>query len=327
MMINTRVKQCCFGPAKESLTLEEVELQPLEAGKIRVQIEATNINPSDLLSIQGVGQYRRVHVPPRVPGFEAVGRIVDIGISDSEFLLGQKVLVAMGGTWQQYVDAAPDNLFLLPPSLDNGYACQLYINALTAWVITQKVAQLSQKDVVIVNAAGSAIGKIYAQLSRSLGFRLIAVTSNPQHYPYQNLAVLNANQDLNSQIQTRGLPTPTVAFDAIGGQAGTALAHTLGRKAQFINYGTLSLTPYDNVFFQCIKQREINFSTFFLRYWEESVGKVVRKEVFAEMLAHFLTQHIALDIERKLPLAKFQSAIESIENPANRRQGKIILTL
>ena len=94
----TRVNQLSFGSPSESLVLEHVELEPLALGKVRVQIEATNINPSDRLSIQGVGQYRRVHVPPRVPGFEAVGRVVEINDPhQTEFQIGQKVLVAQSG--------------------------------------------------------------------------------------------------------------------------------------------------------------------------------------------------------------------------------------
>ncbi|MCX8875523.1 alcohol dehydrogenase, partial [Vibrio parahaemolyticus] len=49
--INTRVNQFCFGQPKTSLLLEKEPLKPLAQGKVRVRLEATNINPSDLLSI------------------------------------------------------------------------------------------------------------------------------------------------------------------------------------------------------------------------------------------------------------------------------------
>ncbi|EOV0852451.1 zinc-dependent alcohol dehydrogenase family protein [Vibrio parahaemolyticus] len=292
--INTRVNQFCFGQPKTSLLLEKEPLKPLAQGKVRVRLEATNINPSDLLSIHGVGQ---------------------------------KVLVAMSGTWQYYIDASPENLFPLPESLDNGYACQLYINALTAWVITTKVVKLNKSDVVIINAAGSAIGKIFAQLAHSLGFTLIAVTSKPEEYPYDTIPVLDAKKDLHAQLQTRKLLQPTVALDAIGGEAGTALIRTLKENGQYINYGTLSLAPYTPVFFESMKTNNIDFSTFFLRYWEESVGKGGRKRVFAEMLKHFIANDIKLAVAHYLPLEAFQTAIEQIEEKSLARSGKIILTM
>ncbi len=160
---NTRISQFRFGQPKESLKLEHVALGVLDKDKVRVQIEATNINPSDLLSIYGVGQYKHSHQPPRVPGFEAVGRIVES--SSAKFIVNQRVLVATSGTWQNYVDVSPDDLFQIPQHLDNGYACQLYINALTAWVLTTEIAKLTQEDVLIINAGSSAIGKIFSQLS------------------------------------------------------------------------------------------------------------------------------------------------------------------
>lgn len=58
---NTRISQFRFGQPKESLKLEHVALGALDKDKVRVRIEATNINPSDLLSIYGVGQYKHSH--------------------------------------------------------------------------------------------------------------------------------------------------------------------------------------------------------------------------------------------------------------------------
>ncbi|WP_454440369.1 zinc-dependent alcohol dehydrogenase family protein [Vibrio bathopelagicus] len=320
---NTRISQFRFGQPKESLKLEHVALGALDKDKVRVRVEATNINPSDLLSIYGVGQYKHSHQPPRVPGFEAVGRIVESG--HSEFALNQRVLVATSGTWQSYVDVSPDNLFHLPQHLENGYACQLYINALTAWVLTTKVAKLTQEDVLIINAGSSAIGKIFSQLSASLGFKIIVVTSQPKRYSTTSNWVLDANNDLVSQIKALGLPQPTVAFDAIGGKPGTELIHTLGNKGRFINYGTLSLDFYEPQFFEYAKNQAIEFSTFFLRYWEDAEGKDVRRDQFTTMLDHFITNDIQLDIDRCIPLSEVQSAIDLIESKTTPLNGKIIL--
>ncbi|WP_394141807.1 zinc-dependent alcohol dehydrogenase family protein [Vibrio chagasii] len=320
---NTRISQFRFGQPKESLKLEHVALGALDKDKVRVRIEATNINPSDLLSIYGVGQYKHSHQPPRVPGFEAVGRVVESG--HSEFPLNQRVLVATSGTWQNYVDVSPDNLFHIPQHLDNGYACQLYINALTAWVLTTEVAKLTKEDVLIINAGSSAIGKIFSQLSESLGFQIITVTSQPERTQTTSCYVLDANSALVAQIQRLGLPRPTVAFDAIGGTPGTELIRTLGSQGRFINYGTLSLDFYEPRFFKHAKNQAIDFSTFFLRYWEEAEGKDVRCDKFTTMLDHFITNDIKLDVDRYLPFDEVQTAIDLIESKSTRLNGKIIL--
>ncbi len=322
---NTRVNQFRFGKPKESLTLEYVPLESLKNDKIRVRIEATNINPSDLLSIHGIGQYRHSHQPPRVPGFEAVGLVIES--NNAAFITGQRVVVATSGTWQQYIDVSPDNLFVIPPNLDNGYACQLYINALTAWVLTTEIAQLKKEDVLIINAGSSAIGKIFAQLSTSLGFTLIVVTSKPENYPHASNHVIDAKVDLLTQIQQLDLPSPNIAFDAIGGKAGTELIRTVSDNGRYINYGTISMEFYEPRFFEYATNKSIEFSTFFLRYWENVVGKDIRRKKFSMMLEHFITYGIQLDVDRCIPFEQVQFAIELIESKSTTLHGKIILTL
>ncbi|KDM92920.1 zinc-dependent alcohol dehydrogenase family protein [Photobacterium galatheae] len=322
---NTRINQVSFGEPKDVLVLEHLPFAPRDSRHVRVRIEAANINPSDLLSIHGVGQYRRNHQPPRVPGFEAVGHVVE---SDCpRFISGQKVLVAAQGTWQKYTDVHPDNLFHLPSDIDNGYAAQLYINAFTAWVLTTEVAKLTPNDVVIINAGSSAIGKIFAQLSSTLGFTLIAITSRPESYPYPSVSVFSAHENLAAQIKQGGLPQPNVALDAIGGPAGTELIQTLGAQGRYITYGTLSLAVYEKRFFEYQQRQQIQFSNFFLRYWEDQAGKAIRREKFEMMLKHFLSNKIALDVDQYAPLEQFQLALKAIENHRSSLKGKVILTM
>ena len=77
VLMNQQVRQLDFGKPQTSLFLAEFPLEPLRDGFVRVQMAAANINPSDLLSIYGVGQYKHSHQPPRVPGFEAVGTVME----------------------------------------------------------------------------------------------------------------------------------------------------------------------------------------------------------------------------------------------------------
>lgn len=321
-LLNCRINQHQLGDPKESLKYESVSLEALEQGKVRVEVEATNINPSDLLSIYGVGQYKKNHVPPRVPGFEAVGRVRQS--HSSEFLEGDRVVVATSGTWQRYVDVEPNNLFHVPEHLEAGFASQLYINSLTAWVLTQEVAALTNDDCLIINAGNSAIGKIFAQLSQSLGFTLIVVTSSPDRNRHKTPYVVHTNEDFVEQIRKLGAPLPNVAFDAIGGTAGEKLLNTLKDAGRFINYGTLSLELYQPSFFQSAKRANVEFRTFFLRYWEDGVGSQVRRNAFESMLKHFLSNDIALDVDRSMCFSDYLQAIELIESN-KPLEGKIIL--
>ncbi|QTH10680.1 alcohol dehydrogenase, partial [Vibrio fluvialis] len=73
------------------------------------------------------------------------------------------------------------------------------------------------------------------------------------------------------------------------------------------------------------KNLNIEFSTFFLRYWENAVGKDIRREKFSMMLDHFITNGIQLDVDRCIPLEQIQDAIKLIESNSTNLHGKIIL--
>lgn len=66
--------------------------------------------------------------------------------------------------------------FLFLDTLDLISASQLYINPLTAWLLCTEVLALKPSQKLAVNAAGSSIGQIFAQLSQILGFDFIAIT-------------------------------------------------------------------------------------------------------------------------------------------------------
>ncbi|EQM45157.1 MDR/zinc-dependent alcohol dehydrogenase-like family protein [Vibrio parahaemolyticus] len=121
--------------------------------------------------------------------------------------------------------------------------------------------------------------------------------------------MLDANQDLHAQLQTRKLPQPTALLDAIGGEAGTDLIRTLKGKWPIHQLRNIVVSALYAVVFESVKANNIDFSTFFLRYWEESVGKGGRKTVFAEMLKHFIANDIKLAVAHYLPLEAFQTAI------------------
>jgi len=86
-------------------------------------------------------------------------------------LIGKRVLPLRGeGTWQQFVKVPADLAVCIPDFIDDDTASQLYINPLTAWLICTEVLNLGVGDVLLVNACGSSIGRIFAQLSKVLGF-------------------------------------------------------------------------------------------------------------------------------------------------------------
>ncbi|SUX82572.1 alcohol dehydrogenase [Priestia megaterium] len=173
----TSIKFYEFGEPQQVLKIENKQVKDPGVGEVLVRMKTRPINPSDLIPIKGA--YSNRISLPAIPGYEGVGIVEEVGPSVSKWFLGKRVLPLRGeGTWQEFVKTSAELAIIVPDYLEDYIAAQLYINPITAWVICTEILALKPGDNLIVNACGSSIGRIFAQLSRILGFRLIAVTRN-----------------------------------------------------------------------------------------------------------------------------------------------------
>jgi len=228
-----------FGNPNEVLKITETEIAPPEAGEVLVRMLARPINPSDLIPVRG--SYSHRIALPYIPGYEGVGVVEDVGANVGAELIGKRVLPLRGeGTWQDFVRAPAAFAVPVPESINNIQAAQLYINPVTAWVTLTEILKLQPDSVLLVNACGSAIGHLYAQLARVLNLRLIAVVRNDKHT--KKLLELGASEVVDTSRQslfemvmnkTNGKGADA-AIDSLGGRSGSDLAGCLRNQGRLI---------------------------------------------------------------------------------------------
>ncbi len=163
-----------FGSPKDVLRIEPKSIEPPKDNEVLVRMLARPINPSDLIPMRG--SYAHRISLPNIPGYEGVGIVEDVGPLVSQNLIGKRVLPLRGeGTWQEFVKTSTEFVVPIPDLIDDFTASQMYINPVTAWVVCKEVIKLRPNDVLLVNACGSSIGHIFAQLSKILGFPHVAL--------------------------------------------------------------------------------------------------------------------------------------------------------
>ncbi len=293
-----------------------------------VRMVASPINPSDLIPITGAYSHRIAL--PDIPGYEGVGIIEEVGHAVSQEWIGKRVLPLRGeGTWQEVVTAPADWVVPVPDEIDDETAAQLYINPVTAWIICTEVLRLGQGDVLVVNACGSAIGRLFAQLAKVIGFRLIAVTRDDQHT--QELLALGASTVIRtneSQLAPTVLELTNgkgahAAIDSIGGAAGTALAFCVRPKGHFLTLGLLSGKQVD--WARISRETQANVKLFHLRHWNQQVSVQVWHETFHQLISMIVNGSWRL----MTPSASFrlQDVREAVQAAASAggKSGKILL--
>jgi NADPH:quinone reductase-like Zn-dependent oxidoreductase len=318
-----------FGNPQHVLKIENKEVERPECGEVLVRMRVRPINPSDLIPITGAYSHR-ISLPC-IPGYEGVGIVEDVGPSVSQELIGKRVLPLRGeGTWQQFVKAPAQWVVPLPDGIEDYIAAQLYINPITAWLACTEILNLQPDDVVLVNACGSSVGRIFAQLSKILGFQLIAVTRN--HSYTQELLRLGASH----VIPTTEMPLlPTVmeltngrgadaAIDSVGGLPGTELAYCVRPHGSLLTIGLLSGTSVN--WAEITNKAQVHIKMLHLRHWNQRVSVQAWHETFNQLISLIKDKRLSL-MQPQLfyDLTAIHEAVRAAESGGGN-QGKIFLT-
>ncbi|WP_397539008.1 zinc-dependent alcohol dehydrogenase family protein [Rummeliibacillus pycnus] len=318
-----------FGSPKDVLKVESKSIELPKDNEVLVRMLARPINPSDLIPIRG--SYSHRISLPNIPGYEGVGIVEDVGPLVSKHLIGKCVLPLRGeGTWQEFVKTSAEFAVPIPDSIDNFTAAQMYINPITAWVVCTEVLKLKPNDVLLVNACGSSIGRIFAQLSKVLGFRLIAVTRNNKYT--EDLLRLGASyvidtskSRLNETVMelTNGIGADA-AIDSVGGSDGNELAFCLHPNGNFLTIGLLSGIQVN--WKDIVTNAKVNANMFHLRHWNKNVSADKWQETFNCLTKLINDKKLSLmTADFQYDLLNVKKAIDVIES-SKITEGKVFLT-
>jgi NADPH:quinone reductase-like Zn-dependent oxidoreductase len=318
-----------FGNPLEVLELEQrVDDIQLQHDEIVVRMILSPINPSDLIPIRGAYKHR-IQLPA-VPGYEGVGVVEAVGSSVTTSLLGKRVLPLRGeGTWQQYVKTKANFAIRVPVEMDNETASQMYINPMTAWLICTEELRLKSGDVLIVNACGSAIGRIFAQFSKVFGYRLIAVVRNDSHtqelHSLGAWAVIDTSKELlvHRVLELTCGMGATAGIDSIGGQDGHDLIECIRPGGTVLSIGLMSGIQMN---WAQIHQKHSNIRVkpYWLKRWIEGISDVRWHETFGDVFKLVIDGELTIQAPRtRFSLREYEKAI--IETQQSGHIGKVIL--
>ncbi|WP_225310579.1 zinc-dependent alcohol dehydrogenase family protein [Robertmurraya sp. DFI.2.37] len=315
-----------FGSPNEVLRVESKFITPPKDNEVLVRMLTRPINPSDLIPIRGAYAHR-ISLP-NIPGYEGVGIVEAVGPFVSQELIGKRVLPLRGeGTWQEFVKTTSDFAILIPDSIDDVVAAQLYINPLTAWVICTEVLKLEPNDVLLINAAGSSVGQIFVQLSKILGFRVIAVVRN-NHYT-ERLRTLGASAVVDisqaslhkSVMELTNGEGAAAAIDSIGGNSGNELAFCVHPNGHFLSIGLLSGVQVN--WSEIVQKAKVNANMFHLRNWNEYASLNKWHDTFQNVIKLVVEKNLNLKrVHESYRLTEIKKAIETVESA----KGKVMLT-
>jgi NADPH:quinone reductase-like Zn-dependent oxidoreductase len=184
----------------EVLRFEHAPDPDCPAGWVVVKVHACGLNHLDLFQRRGLA---RVTIPfPHISGADIAGEVVAIGDGVRGVTVAERVMLQPGlscgrcarclagednscprydvlgyqsdGGYAEFVAVPAVGLIPLPDAIDFVTAAAFPLTFLTAWHMLMTRAKLTERDTVLVIAAGSGVGQAAVQIARAFHARVLA---------------------------------------------------------------------------------------------------------------------------------------------------------
>ncbi len=264
------------GDPEEVLTLQEVPDPRPGLGEVLIRVEARPVHPADAFFIRGT--YRWKPRLPQIAGIEGSGIVVEVGPHvdrSCDLDPGRRVVFRHPGTWASLASVAAGSVFAVPSDVSAVEACQLLLNPLTATGLLE-VAGLEPGHVVLVNAAGSVVGRWLIALAKARGLRPLAVARSPTSREKARAAGAEQTfeDDQDYPLHVRDAGGAAAAFDAVGGPQARKALDSLAPGGLFIAYGLMSGEPFP-VRSEDLIYRGLTLRGFGIQGWLEARGRAL----------------------------------------------------
>ena len=224
-------------------SIQEIELPPLEDGKVSIKVHYSSLNYKDALASTGVKGVARSY--PFVPGIDVAGEISEssderYSVGDLVVATGYKIGMAVFGGFGEMVQLPSDWLVKLPNGLTLQEAMNIGTAGLTAGASVKKIIDsgISKDLPVLVSGATGGVGSVAVNLLSKLGYEVHALTGKSEES--ETLKDMGAKQVL---LRDEFMAEPIKALDKgiYGGAVDTVGGDILAKMLSMIsNEGSVS---------------------------------------------------------------------------------------
>ncbi len=318
------------GPANEVLQFADLPDPTPEPGEVRVRVQWSGVNPSDVKSRAGL-RSRVLPFARIIPHSDGMGVIDAVGEGVSAQRVGQRVWL-WNAAWGRPFGSAAEFICLpqrqavpLPDNVSGEAGACLGIPALTALHAVLMDGGVAGKTVLVAGGAG-AVGHYAVQLASRLGAaRVISTVSNEAKAVLARAAgaddVINYKTEavperVRELTQGQGVDRIIELDIAVNGAMDLDLLRPGG---EVVVYGS-SPQPL-NLPFPVLLAKNIQLM-FFMVYHLSDAGRARAQATLQRLLAR---GELARNIALRLPLAQAAQAHEAVQ--AGQTVGNVVLQL
>lgn len=315
--------------AENEFSIEELPMPVPSSGEVLVRVEASPINPSDIVFLKG--KYGTKKPLPVVPGFEASGTVVSSGGGLLAWrLVGKKVAIFCekgNGVWAEYTVLPAKSCVVLPDDMPFTMGCCLFANPFTVMMFAEKIKE-GKHQAVVQTAACSAVGKMLARYCINERIPIInIVRRDDQAAALRELGaehVLNStSENFQEELKKFALNlNATIAFDAVSGDMTGILVNSMCENSVVYIYGHLNMTPIKDINPSAIIFSNKRIEGLWLSKWIKTKNILTRWNLANKIVA-LLPTVLRTDISKEFPIESVKEALSFYKK--NMSLGKVVL--
>ena len=301
----------------EALSVEQMPVEDLVGGQVRVSVSFAGVNFWDVMQ-------RRGDVPlpaDRVPGVEGTGTVIAVGEGVPASLVGQRVAWSRVQSSYSDIVQGPQGSFLpVPGELSDEVAAGCLMQGITAQYLATSTTHLEAGQSAVVTACAGGVGRLLTQFLQMRGVRVIGVVGDRSKLVGSRADDTVVSPSAPSSAVRDLVPTGVDAVFDASGDAIPPLLQMLRPRGICVIYGSASGDV------QSVPLAALSSGSFYLT---RTAGRDYaaapdewRTRADAVMTAVSSGQ-LRVDITEVVPLSEARSVHERMEG--RRTAGKVIL--
>ena len=166
----------------DQLQIIEIDKPVAAANEVVIKSKAISINPVDIKTRMGKGQYTRLKEShsPVIIGWDVSGVVESVGEGVSQFKPGDEVFGMInfpghGKAYAEYVSAPASHVVKKPANITHEEAAAATLAALTAYQILRN--HVKAGDNILIQAGAGGVGHFAVQIAKIIGAHVIATAS------------------------------------------------------------------------------------------------------------------------------------------------------
>lgn len=225
------------------LELTETDTPDPGRGQVVIEVAAAGVNYVDVYRREGLYPGPL----PTVLGSEGAGVVTSVGEGVTEVGEGARVgWVGVQGSYATHVVATPDQLVVVPDTVELDLAAAVMLQGCTAHYLSASTYPLDESDTALVYAAAGGVGRLLVQLAKRRGARVLACTSTPEKANEvrrlgADEVILYRDVDIAATVaDLTGGHGVDVVYDSVGADTFTASLACLRPRGTMVLFGQAS---------------------------------------------------------------------------------------